>query len=235
MRMMLLSVHIVAASLGIVTGFVALYAAKGARRHRRSGMLFVYAMVTMAILGAAIAGVWRVSPATNIPVGLLTAYLVITALTAVLPRDPGSRSLDVGLMLVAAGVSVFMLTFGVEVLNGGGRPGMRAFPFFMFGTIALLASAGDLRMIRTGVLTGAPRIARHLWRMSLALLIASLSFSVQLPKYLPKSLRIPSLLAVPLLAVFVTMLYWLWRVRFRRSVRGLVVPTRRGALATEAA
>src|SRR5262249_57425128 len=114
-----------------VTGFVALYAAKGARRHRRSGMLFVYAMVTMAILGAAIAGVWRVSPATNIPVGLLTAYLVITALTAVLPRDPGSRSLDVGLMLVAAGVSVFMLSFGAEVLNGGARPALPAFPSFL--------------------------------------------------------------------------------------------------------
>jgi len=39
--------HIVAGLLGLVSGAVALYALKGARLHRQSGMLFVYAMVTM--------------------------------------------------------------------------------------------------------------------------------------------------------------------------------------------
>src|SRR4029077_6520521 len=41
------------------------------------------------------------APTTNIPVGLLTAYLVITALTTVVPRGAGGRRLDPGLMLVA--------------------------------------------------------------------------------------------------------------------------------------
>jgi hypothetical protein len=68
--------------------------------------------------------------------------------------------------------------------------------------------------------------------MSAALLIASLSFSVQLPKYLPKSLRLPWLLALPLLAVVVTMLYWLWRVRVRRPVRGMMIAAPQGALVT---
>ena len=98
---------------------------------------------------------------------------------------------------------------------------MPAFPFFLFATIGLLGSAGDLRVMRSGALTGAPRLARHLWRMSTALLIAALSFSVQLPKMLPKGVRIPGgLIALPMLAVLVTMLYWLWRVRLGRSLRG---------------
>ena len=42
-----LFVHIVAGGLGLVSGFVALYAAKGARLHRKSGRVFFYAMLTM--------------------------------------------------------------------------------------------------------------------------------------------------------------------------------------------
>jgi hypothetical protein len=40
---------------------------------------------------------------------------------------------------------------------------------------------------------------------------------------IPKPIRIPALLAVPVLAVLVTLLYWLWRVRVRRTLRGIVV------------
>jgi hypothetical protein len=58
--------------------------------------------------------------------------------------------------------------------------------------------------------------------MSMALFIAALSFSVQLPKFLPEPLRIRGLLVLPVLAVLVTMVYWLWRVRIRQSLRGIV-------------
>ena len=234
MRFAILSVHIAAASVGLLAGFVALYAAKGARLHRRSGTLFVYTMVAMAILGAGIAAVWNVGPEVNIPVALLTSYLVITALTAVTPAAERSRALALGLLLVAVGVAVFMIGSGLVVATDGARHRVPAFPFFLFGAIALLAVAGDLRVLRSGALAGASRIARHLWRMSAALLIASLSFAVQLPKYLPKSPYVPWLMALPLLAVLVTMFYWLWRVRSRRPVRGTAVAAPRGVLLTDA-
>ncbi len=44
-----LFVHILAGALGLVSGYVALYAVKGATLHRKSGMLFVYAMSTMCV------------------------------------------------------------------------------------------------------------------------------------------------------------------------------------------
>ena len=50
MRLILL-VHILAGGLGLVTGYVALYAAKGAPLHRKAGIVFVYAMLTMAMGG----------------------------------------------------------------------------------------------------------------------------------------------------------------------------------------
>jgi uncharacterized membrane protein len=55
--------HIAGGALGLVSGFVALYAAKGARLHRRSGMLFVYAMLATCAAGVAIAAGSGVAPA----------------------------------------------------------------------------------------------------------------------------------------------------------------------------
>lgn len=214
---MLLLVHIVAGGLGLLSGYVALSVAKGARLHRQSGKLFVYAMLTMCLAGGTIAAMWSRSPGINLPAALLTAYLVITALLTVRPPVAGERWLNLGLMLVALGVGVVTLTFGFEAIaNGGRKNGIPAFPFFMFAAVGLLATAGDLRMMRSGRLHGAFRIARHLWRMCFALFIAALSFFLGQAKVIPKPIRIPVLLAMPVLIVLVTMLYWLWRVRVRR-------------------
>jgi hypothetical protein len=221
MRMTLL-VHIVAGGLGLISGFVALYAAKGATLHRKSGMVFVYTMLTMCTAGLVMEVTRGVAPAVNIPAALLTAYLVTTALITVRPPVPGGRWLDAGAMLVALAVGLISLTFGFEaVANGGTRKGMPAFPFFMFGVVGTLASVSDFRMMRAGRPQGASRLARHLWRMCFALFIAALSFFIGQADELPEPLRIYPLLALPVLTVLVTMLYWLWRVRIRRTVRGI--------------
>src|SRR5688500_5724717 len=218
-----LVVHIIAGSLGLVSGFVALYAAKGSTLHRKAGLVFVCVMLTMAVTGSLIAGFTNTAAALNIPIGLLTAYLVVTALLTVRPMAGTSRALDVGLMLVALAIAVADLKFGFEaVANGGMREGMPAFPFFMFAVVASLATAGDLKMLRSGPLNGAPRLARHLWRMSFALLIAALSLFIGRADDIPEPVRIMPVLALPVLAVLVTMFYWLWRVRIRRSLRGIV-------------
>lgn len=217
-----LLVHILAGGVGIAAGFVALYAAKGAALHRKSGMLFVYAMLVVSVVGAVMAAARGVEPAVNVPAGALTAYLVITGLTTVRPPRWWSRRLDVGVMLAGLSFSVADLAFGFAALSGAFGRRWMLFPFFLFGTVGLLASAGDARMIRAGTLRGAPRLARHLWRMSFALAIAALSFFVGQAKVFPQAIRIPALLALPVLAVLVTMLYWLWRVRVRRSLLGIV-------------
>ena len=42
-----LLLHLATGALALVFGYVALYVRKGAPLHRRSGMLFVYAMLAM--------------------------------------------------------------------------------------------------------------------------------------------------------------------------------------------
>lgn len=223
--------HVAAGGLGLATGFVALYSAKGAPLHRRSGMAFVCAMLVMCTFGTLIAITRGVAPDINVPAGVLTAYLVITALITVRPVA-NARWLNVILMLVAFTVGAFNLTFAYQAITSptGTRNGMPPFPFLMFGTVGILASVLDLRMIRAGGLQGARRLARHLWRMSFALFIAALSFFLGQAKVIPEPIRIPALLALPVVAVLVTMFYWLWRVRVKQSLRGIVgVGARRSA------
>ena len=94
---------------------------------------------------------------------------------------------------------------------------------FFLGTIFLVGSAGDLRVLRSGPLRGAPRLKRHLWRMCFALFIAAGSFfsiRSRVARILPEPFLSAPMRALPVVLVFAAMFYWLWRVRGRRvSVR----------------
>jgi uncharacterized membrane protein len=232
MRMILL-VHILTASLGLLSGYVALSVAKGAPLHRRIGILFVCVMLTMSVTGMLISAVEGVAPAINIPTALLTSYLVITSLTTV--RRAASRRLDVAAMLMGLVVGLVCITLAlIAIGKGGGEAGM-AYPLVLFGAIAFLASTGDLRVIRGEGLRGAPRLARHLWRMCFALFIASIAFFLG-PDRVPAMIRTPGLRAAGVLLPILAMAYWLWRVRARRTVRGVAggSPTQATTLAAQA-
>jgi len=78
---MLLPIHIVAAAVGLIAGTVALSVAKGSRLHRKSGMVFAYAMIAMCA-SALVAAVAR-GQAVNVIAASMTAYLVLTGLMTV--------------------------------------------------------------------------------------------------------------------------------------------------------
>jgi hypothetical protein len=210
-----LMVHIAAGAVGIVSGFVSLYAAKGARLHRRAGVLFTGSMVIMGVLGAGMAA-FR-GELGNVIAGLLAAYMVVTGLNAVRPPTAGARRVDAGAMLAGLATGVAGVTLGVDSLafGDGTRDGSPAAVFLVFGVIALLAGASDLRMMRSGPLRGARRLARHLWRMCFALFLAAGSFFLGQADVIPKPLRILPLLTAVSLLPLAAMLYWLWRVRRR--------------------
>ena len=77
---MLLPVHILAGGVAMVLGAVALVASKGATLHRKSGLLFVYAMLTMDL---AVHRPPLESTNMNVLGGFMAAYFVVTALTTV--------------------------------------------------------------------------------------------------------------------------------------------------------
>jgi uncharacterized membrane protein len=212
----MLVVHIVAGSLGLLSGYVALYASKGATLHRKSGMAFVYVMLMMATTGLLISAAEGVAPAINIPTALLTFYLVITSLTTVRPLPDRARWIDTAVMVMGAALGAGCFVLGIAAAARGGREAGVAYPLFLFGGVAVAAFVGDRRVRRAGGISGAPRLKRHLWRMCVALGLAAMAFFLGQADVFPAPIRIRPLLALPLLAVLATMCAWLWRLRDRR-------------------
>jgi hypothetical protein len=216
----LLPIHIVAAGLGLVSGAIALAAAKGGRWHRASGSLFAYAIFAMC--GTAVVSAVVKGQATNVMAGTMTAYLVFTGVATVRPPSAGSRRRDITLMLVALtlGLATFTGAF-VAISRPDGRLfGLPSFPFFLFGVLGVSGAIGDFKTMRAGVLRGAPRLSRHLWRMCMALFITAASFfsiRARVAAILPAPFTTPALRALPVVLILVAMFYWLWKVRYRRS------------------
>jgi len=91
-----------------------------------------------------------------------------------------------------------------------------------------LAITMDVKMILRGGISGEKRITRHLWRMSLALFIASVSFFLGQQKIMPPAMPGAPILFVPAFAPLGLMFYWLFRVRFTGGFRADAVTTVRG-------
>ncbi len=219
--MLALTIHIVAGALALAAGGVALVALKGTRLHRRSGTLFTGAMLLMGSTGAGLAAIDHYSLAgellapkrISIVAGGLSVYLAVTAWLTV-RRRPAPALLHlattaVGLVIGVAGIRYGLL--GLQSPDGllDGLPPQMA---FLFGGIALLAMAGDARLLLVPETGASYRIARHLWRMCCALAIAAAAFFLGQMKVFPPSLRHPGLLALPVLLSLLSMTVWLLRM-----------------------
>jgi uncharacterized membrane protein len=218
-----LAFHATAGTVGLIAGGFAIGARKGGTVHRRSGQVFVFAMLAMSLTAVGIALYEHKPTAAS---GAFAAYLIFTAWTTIKPLAYSGRRVDIALMVVA---SLLGLAGFAQAISAMGRPGHQiegvpaGMQFFM-STIILLAAAGDMRMIRGGGVTGTRRLARHLWRMCFGLFIATGSFVAQLVRmsFMPAWTRsLPVILALAA-GPLVLLLYWMWRVRLRRNFRGLV-------------
>jgi uncharacterized membrane protein len=212
-----LSLHVAAGGLALLLGAVALSVPKGGTLHRRSGQLFVGAMLVMAAT-AAILG--------NVGGGVMTAYFVVTAWRTVGAESAGSGRVLAVAAATAGGLGLLTLLGGVKAFTSPGRStdGVPFLMFFFLATVLLLAAAGDVRVLRRGMPRGRPRLARHLWRMCFALFIATGSFfSVRerVARILPEPFTALPMRMLPIVLLFGTMLYWLWRLRGRRPVPGV--------------
>jgi uncharacterized membrane protein len=212
-------IHVMGGLVALLSGAVALYALKGAKLHRRSGMIFVYAMLVMASTGTVMSIVHL--NVGNVMAGMLTLYLVLTALLTARRPSLEFNGIDRMAMLVAMTVGVTAVTLGIAAVRSatGTMHGIPPPAYFMFGTVALLATFGDLRVMWSWRTQGGFRIKRHLWRMCFALFIAAASFFLGPSQRLPAFLRGSPLRPVPVLVVLIVMFFWLARVSLRQ--RGL--------------
>jgi hypothetical protein len=210
----LLIVHIVGGLASIVAGFIALFARKGSPLHRRAGDIFVVAMLFMGLAGAWVA--FTKSDPANVLGGVLTVYVVTTAWLTVKrkPNETGTSEVALLFLAVAMGIASYVLA---------ARSSKGVTMYVIFGSIAMLFAAADLRMLLRGGLAGAKRLVRHLWRMGFALFAATASFFLGVakdpvlrrqglrPRLFTPAIRHTHLPEVPVYVVIALTIFWIVR------------------------
>ena len=215
----------------MLAGAAAMVVRKGARWHLLTGNVFVISMLSLTASGAVI-GFARDQPLNGM-MGVLTFYLVSTAWLTARRRDGNTRPIDWAVLMVPLAVGVGMMTYGLQAANSptGAIGGFSAAGYFVFGSVALLLALGDIRMLLRGGVFGKQRVARHLFRMGLALFIAVASFFLGQQKVIPAELHNPLVLYGPVLLVVISTIYWTIRVLLSKHMAGLYVLRRQAELA----
>lgn len=214
--------HIGAGTSALVSGFIAVFARKGGRVHRAAGNVFFGSMLVMAAFAAYLA-VAIPDQIVNVFIATFTIYLVATAWITV-RRKEGTVGLSEKFALVVAlilcapfAILSFQLATGLPPLFKSAVPyeGPVLIAIYSFTGVLAIAVIGDATVVFGGGITGAPRIARHLWRMCLGLTLATGSaFTNGLARFLPGKYHVPDSFFLPQFVPVVLLIFWMIRVRF---------------------
>ncbi|MBI1213078.1 MAG: hypothetical protein GC190_16565 [Alphaproteobacteria bacterium] len=211
--------HIGGGSLGMISGAAALVFKKGSAAHRAAGNIFFVSMLTMSGIGAVVAPM--LNDRVSSTAGVLTFYLVATAWAAALRKDGNIGVFEriaivVPLSVLVVG-AIFIYMAAHDPSGTVDRQPVQA--LYIFLLIGAIAALGDVHNILRRGLSGAQRIARHLWRMCFSLFIATGSFFLGQQQVLPKEWHGSPLLFLPVLAPLALMVFWLARTYLTAAFR----------------
>tara|TARA_R110001592_G_scaffold5627_2_gene30977 strand:- start:907 stop:1554 length:648 start_codon:yes stop_codon:yes gene_type:complete len=202
--------HIIAGILVLLFGSIALISSKGLRLHKLTGNIFFIAMVMLSLTA-----IYLEIQFDDFPImGIFSLYFASTSWLAV-KRQAGTIGVfEVCAFLCIAMVAITFYKWGWDIVyNGKVLERMLPLPmYFIFGSFAAFAAILDLNMILRGGLVGAHRIARHLWRMCIALLLATMSFLSQ--DIFPEFIQNTGLLWSPVIVLLLIIVFWLCRLPF---------------------
>jgi len=219
MANLMVILHIIAGSIALFSGFSAIYYKKGSKQHRRWGKIFVYSMAMMGGLGAYLA-YFKPEFISTIN-GLFTVYLVTTAWVTVKGEKKEVGNFEKGAFIIV--LTIFSLDMYAGTLAMNSESGLyHNFPagiYFFFGSVAGIATIFDGKLLFNGGISGAARMTRHIWRMCFALLIASASFFLGQMQVFPQVLQRMDILALPVLFVLFTLVYWLYKSIFTTTYK----------------
>jgi uncharacterized membrane protein len=220
-------IHVGGGFAGLVSGTVALLAAKGRPLHRMAGNVFFVSMLLMAAFAILLAVVIP-HQLVNVFIGTFALYLVGTAWLTVRRSEgaigvPEKIALLVSICLCAPFVILaFQLTAGLPPLVTSAIPfkGPVLIAVYSFTAVLLIAAIADAKVVMAGGISGAPRIARHLWRMCLGLTLAAGSgFTNGFARLLPGPYHVPPAFFLPQFVPLVFLIFWMIRIRFTGWLR----------------
>jgi hypothetical protein len=232
LTMLAFVLHIAAGTLGLVSGTVAAFAPKGGRLHRTAGNVFFVSMLVMAAFACWLA-VAMPGQIVNLFIGTFAFYLVATAWLTV-RRKEGAIGLSEKIALFVAlalcapfAILAFQLATGMAPFFKSAVPlrGPVLIAIYAFTCVIAIAAIADAKVVFAGGIAGAPRIARHLWRMCLGLTLAAGSaFTNGLPRLLPGPMHVTPIFFLPQFVPLGLLIFWMIRVRFTGWIRQETAP-----------
>ena len=227
MTMLAFVLHIGGGTLGLVAGTVAALARKGGPLHRAAGNVFFGSMLVMAVFACYLAVVIP-GQMVNLFIGTFAVYLVATAWMTV-RREAGTIGVSEKIALFVAvilcapfAILSFQLAAGMTPLFKSAVPfkGPVLIAIYAFTAVLAIAAIADAKVVLAGGISGAPRIARHLWRMCLGLTLAAGSaFTNGVARLLPGPYHVPTVLFLPQFLPLGLLIFWMIRVRFTDWVK----------------
>lgn len=189
-----LLVHALAGALALLTVFIPVIAKKGGSVHRKVGWVFTVSMAVVSVTGALLTLSWLIAPLAVKPLGpeaspemlarharslrlaapffglltLMTGYAVWGGIASLRRSDKRWLSATFSASITVVGLIVLLIGLRVDQLV-----------FTIFGAIAAVSAANDLRMIRKARPTGRERVIRHLQAMLGGATAAATAFTVQ--------------------------------------------------------
>ena len=213
--------HVFGGAVGLLSGVLAMTVRKGGPFHRLAGNVFFASMLVMAVF-AVYLGFVRPGMQVNVFIGVFVAYLVATAWFTIRRPEgavglPEKLGLAAGLVLCTPFVLLSLqLALGLPPFlhSGMAFKGPLLVAIYLFTLVLVIAAGSDAAVVFSGGVSGAARIARHLWRLCVALTLATGSaLSNGLPRLLPTGVELPGW-TLYLQFVWVALLaYWMVRVR----------------------
>lgn len=211
-------IHILAGSLTLISGFLAMTSAKGKPLHRISGKVFFWSMAVTTLLGLN-AGIFRPDYQIFIPIAIISFYqaasgyriLYIKNLHAGQLARPVDWILTVGMLLT----SFAFVGLGIAKLS---TDLFYSIVLFSFSTIGLYCSAVDLYHYLKKPVHRFYWLFTHIFRMSHGFIAALTAFLVNNSKlfpFLPQVLLliIPIALGQPL----ITLTIWSYKNKMSKT------------------
>ena len=198
----LLILHIVTGSVGLLAGTITLWLRKGGATHRMTGSIFSYAMLSAGFSALALS-ILRPNYFLLI-IGIFTIYMVSTGLRYIRLRDPGKKhaGFDWFLTIVMGITALYFLVSGVRLAFQGNLFGI---VYIVFGSIGGLFVRADSNNYKGKSEEINFWQTAHLQRMTGAYIASLTAFLVVnyqiLPAFVPPWLVwiLPSLVLTPLI------------------------------------
>jgi hypothetical protein len=171
-----LYLHIAAGFTALIIGLVAMFSPKGQTVHNKSGLVYFWAMVVVAITSTIIS--LRSDPINLflLVTGIFSFYLIFTGYRSTIVKNKTPQFIDKFVTALMLCTTVAMISLAIyDWFNGSGR---LTIILGIFGSVGGVLAVADVLVYRNGLNHPREWLLRHLGRMLGAYLATFTAFAV---------------------------------------------------------